>query len=380
MITYAFLQNYWWLLISILGALLVFLMFVQGGQSLLVCLPDDAEKSIIVNSLGKKWELTFTTLVVFGGAFFASFPLFYSTSFGGAYWLWMLILFTFVVQAVSYKYRKKDGNIYGIRFYDTLLAVNGFFAPVLIGVAVGTMFFGAEFTVTKTNILNSASSTISQWGPLHGLEAILCWKNLLLGFMLLFLARTLAALYLVNNISDQPMEDKLRKHLLYDAAIFVVLFLAFVAVLFTSKGVSTAAGVASWQDYKYLDNAIEMWWCLAVFVVGTLLVLGGIVPTILRAGYKKGIWLSGLGVVLVVLTLFWLLGYNDTAYYPSLIDVTNSLSIRNSSSSEFTLTVMSIVSLLIPFVLAYIVYAWYSLDKRKITRKEIETTSADEKY
>lgn len=380
MITYAFLQNYWWLLISILGALLVFLMFVQGGQSLLVCLPDDAEKSIIVNSLGKKWELTFTTLVVFGGAFFASFPLFYSTSFGGAYWLWMLILFTFVVQAVSYKYRKKDGNIYGSRFYDTLLAVNGFFAPVLIGVAVGTMFFGAEFTVTKTNILNSASSTISQWGPLHGLEAILCWKNLLLGFMLLFLARTLAALYLVNNISDQPMEDKLRKHLLYDAAIFVVLFLAFVAVLFTSKGVLTAAGVASWQDYKYLDNAIEMWWCLAVFVVGTLLVLGGIVPTILRAGYKKGIWLSGLGVVLVVLTLFWLLGYNDTAYYPSLIDVTNSLSIRNSSSSEFTLTVMSIVSLLIPFVLAYIVYAWYSLDKRKITRKEIETTSADEKY
>lgn len=380
MITYAFLQNYWWLLISILGALLVFLMFVQGGQSLLVCLPDDAEKSIIVNSLGKKWELTFTTLVVFGGAFFASFPLFYSTSFGGAYWLWMLILFTFVVQAVSYKYRKKDGNIYGSRFYDTLLAVNGFFAPVLIGVAVGTMFFGAEFTVTKTNILNSASSTISQWGPLHGLEAILCWKNLLLGFMLLFLARTLAALYLVNNISDQPMEDKLRKHLLYDAAIFVVLFLAFVAVLFTSKGVSTAAGVASWQDYKYLDNAIEMWWCLAVFVVGTLLVLGGIVPTILRSGYKKGIWLSGLGVVLVVLTLFWLLGYNDTAYYPSLIDVTNSLSIRNSSSSEFTLTVMSIVSLLIPFVLAYIVYAWYSLDKRKITRKEIETTSADEKY
>ena len=380
MITYAFLQNYWWLLISILGALLVFLMFVQGGQSLLVCLPDDAEKSIIVNSLGKKWELTFTTLVVFGGAFFFSFLLFYSTSFGGAYWLWMLILFTFVVQAVSYKYRKKDGNIYGSRFYDTLLAVNGFFAPVLIGVAVGTMFFGAEFTVTKTNILNSASSTISQWGPLHGLEAILCWKNLLLGFMLLFLARTLAALYLVNNISDQPMEDKLRKHLLYDAAIFVVLFLAFVAVLFTSKGVSTAAGVASWQDYKYLDNAIEMWWCLAVFVVGTLLVLGGIVPTILRAGYKKGIWLSGLGVVLVVLTLFWLLGYNDTAYYPSLIDVTNSLSIRNSSSSEFTLTVMSIVSLLIPFVLAYIVYAWYSLDKRKITRKEIETTSADEKY
>ena len=380
MITYAFLQNYWWLLISILGALLVFLMFVQGGQSLLVCLPDDAEKSIIVNSLGKKWELTFTTLVVFGGAFFASFPLFYSTSFGGAYWLWMLILFTFVVQAVSYKYRKKDGNIYGSRFYDTLLAVNGFFAPVLIGVAVGTMFFGAEFTVTKTNILNSASSTISQWGPLHGLEAILCWKNLLLGFMLLFLARTLAALYLVNNISDQPMEDKLRKHLLYDAAIFVGLCLAFVAVLFTSKGVSTAAGVASWQDYKYLDNAIEMWWCLAVFVVGTLLVLGGIVPTILRAGYKKGIWLSGLGVVLVVLTLFWLLGYNDTAYYPSLIDVTNSLSIRNSSSSEFTLTVMSIVSLLIPFVLAYIVYAWYSLDKRKITRKEIETTSADEKY
>lgn len=380
MITYSFLQNYWWLLISVLGAILVFLLFVQGGQSLLVCTKNETYKTMIINSLGKKWELTFTTLVVFGGAFFASFPLFYSTSFGGAYWLWMLILFTFVVQAVSYKYRKKDGNIYGSKLYETLLYINGFFAPILLGVAVGTMFFGAEFTVNRTNILNSAAPVISQWGPLHGLEAIGSMKNLLLGFTVLFLARSLASLYLINNISDADFEKKMRKHLLYNAAIFVVLYLAFLAVLFTSKGVATTDGIATWVDYKYFDNACEMWWCLVALLTGTVLVLIGIVTTLLNSTFKKGIWHAGIGVALVILSLFWICGYNDTAYYPSLLDVASSLSIRNSSSSEFTLQAMSVVSLLIPFVLAYIIYAWYSLDKEKITPKNIESTPSDEKY
>lgn len=380
MITYEFLQNYWWLLISVLGAVLVLLMFVQGGQTLLVCSKDEAFKTMIINSLGKRWELTFTTLVVFGGAFFASFPLFYSTSFGGAYWLWMLILFTFVIQAVSYKYRSKEGNIYGAKLYETLLAINGFFAPLLIGVAVGTIFFGAEFTVSKTNILNSSASTISQWGEWHGLEAIFNIKNLILGFTVLFLSKTLGSLYLINNINDKPTEDKLKKHLLYDALIFVVFFITFVAVLLASPGVEYDETGYRWVEFKYLNNVFEMWWCLVMILAGTILVLIGIAETIFKNGYKKGIWFSGLGVVLVVLTLFWIAGYNNTAYYPSILDVNSSLTIRNSSSSEFTLTTMSIVSLLIPFVLAYIIYAWRSLDKKKITKADIEKTSSDEKY
>ncbi len=381
MITYEFLQNYWWLLISILGAILVFLLFVQGGQSLLLGTKDATMRAMMVNSLGRKWELTFTTLVVFGGAFFASFPLFYSTSFGGAYWLWMIILFSFIVQAISYKYRQKDGNVYGSKTYDTLLFINGIIGPVLLGVAVGMMFFGAEFTVSKANILDVRNSAISQWGNAHGFEAIFNWKNLLLGFTVLFLARTQAALYFLNNIDDSKLKESIRPGFLLNALLFVVFFLAFTATLLTSKGVEYGAdNTMKWVDYKYLLNLIDLWWVLIVLLLGVVSVLYAIIRTALQPSFCKGIWFSGIGTAFVVLSLFWISGYNNTAYYPSLLDVNSSLTIRNSSSSEFTLSAMSIVSLLIPFVLAYIVYAWYALDKVKITSKEIEETNHDEKY
>lgn len=381
MITYEFLQNYWWLLISILGAVLVFLLFVQGGQSMLVGTKDMTQRALMVNSLGRKWELTFTTLVVFGGAFFASFPLFYSTSFGGAYWLWMLILFSFIVQAISYKYRRKEGNVYGTKTYDTLLFINGIIGPLLLGVAVAMMFFGAEFTVSKTNILNPEDATISQWGDAHGFEAIANWKNLVLGITVLFLSRVQASLYFINNIADTTLRQTQRKALLVNAAVFVVAFLSFAALLLTAPGVAYGNdGSASWVEYKYLHNFLDMWWCLAVFLTGTVLVLFAIGKTLLTDGFTKGIWFSGIGTVLVVLSLLWVAGYNGTAYYPSLLDVGSSLTIRNSCSSEFTLTAMSVVSLLIPFVLAYIVYAWYALDKVKITEKEITDASNEDKY
>lgn len=371
--TYIMLQNYWWLIISVLGALLVLLLFVQGGQSMLVCYRDEAQKTMLVNSMGRKWEFTFTTLVTFGGAFFASFPLFYSTSFGGAYWLWMLILFSFVIQAVSYEYRSKSGNVYGARFFETLLFINGVVGPVLLGVAVGGIFFGADFTVTKTNILGFQPSTISQWGPLHGLEAIADWRCLALGIMVLFLARTLASLYFINNIDDAEIARSQRKHLLWNAGIFVVLFLACVAVLLISPGVEyNDQGVAQWVDYKYLNNYLTMWWCLLILLVGVVLVLAGIGLTLFKPDFRKGIWFAGLGTVLVVLTLFWVAGYNNTAYYPSVRDVQSSLTLRNSSSSPFTLTAMSYVSILVPFVLAYIVYCWRAMDLHKLTKKEVE--------
>ena len=381
MITYEFLQNYWWLLISVLGAVLVFLLFVQGGQSMLATTKDMTQRSMMVNSLGRKWELTFTTLVVFGGAFFASFPLFYSTSFGGAYWLWMLILFSFVVQAVSYKYRRKEGNIYGYKLYDWLLFVNGVVGPLLLGVAVAMMFFGAEFTVTKTNILNPASATISQWGELHGLEAIFCWKNLVLGITVLFLARIIASLYFINNINDTSLNVSQRKSIVSNAVVFVPFFLIFVVLLLMASGVECADnGQMQWVENKYFHNLVDMWWIAVVLLAGVVLVLYGIVKTIFVEGYTKGVWSTGCGTIWVVLSLFWIVGYNNTAYYPSLLDVSSSLTIHNSSSSEFTLTAMSVVSILVPFVLAYIVYAWYSLDKIKITKNEIENPNNEDKY
>lgn len=381
MITYEFLQNYWWLLISLLGAILVFMLFVQGGQSMIASAKNPSVRSMMINSLGRKWELTFTSLVVFGGAFFASFPLFYSTSFGGAYWLWMFILFTFIVQAISYKYRNKEGNVYGMRTYDIFLSINGYIAPILLGVAVGMMFFGAEFTVNKTNILNVEAATISQWGPLHGLEAIFNFRNLVLGFTVLFLARVLASLYFINNIDDKEVYASQKKSLLANSVVFVVFFLLFAFFLLTSSGVEVSAdGQMKWVEYKYLGNLLSMWWVLVIFLVGVLLVLGGISATLFVADYKKGIWFSGFGTALVVLCLFFIAGYNNTAYYPSLLNVENSLTIHNSSSSEFTLSAMSIVSLLIPFVLAYIVYAWWSLDRTKITAKEMAETADSDKY
>ena len=379
MTTYNLLQNYWWLIMSVLGALLVFLLMVQGGQSMLIHYTKADKRALLINSMGRKWELTYTTLVTFGGAFFASFPLFYSTSFGGAYWLWMFILFSFVIQAISYEYRSKPGNIYGSRFYDALLLINGIVGPVLLGVAVATMFFGAEFTVTKNNILNVQGSSISQWGPGHGLEAILCWKNLLFGVMVFFLARTLASLYFINNINDDEVNASQRHLLLVNAGVFVPLFIAVVVVILTSPGVGyDDGGNAQWIAYKYLKNFLALWWALIILLIGVVMVLYGIGKTLMKGDYRQGIWPAGIGTVLVVMTLFWVMGYNNTAYLPSLLDVQSSLTLRNSSSSEFTLTVMSIVSILVPFVLAYIAYCWYKMDHRKLTSDELGNT--DHKY
>ena len=371
------LQAYWWLLISVLGAALVFLLFVQGGQSLLTCFKDKDYRSLIVNSLGRKWEFTFTTLVVFGGGSFASFPLFYSTSFGGAYWLWMLILFSFVVQAVSYEFRSKKGNIFGTGVYDAFLFINGLLGTVLLGVVVAMMFFGADFAVTKANIVNLGNPIISQWGPGHGLEAIACWKNLLLGFAVFFLARTQAALYLVNNLSDGPdLNQKLRRHVLVNGLIFAVLFVTFVVVLFLATGVRQESnGSMERVDNIYLLNMIDMWWTIPMFVVGVLAVLYGIFRTALTKKWRYGIWYSGAGTVLVVLVLFFLAGYCNTAYYPSLQDINSSLTIANSSASLFTLKTMSIVSLLIPFVLAYIIVVWRKLTDKPLTPEELNETS-----
>lgn len=374
-----YLQNYWWLLIAVLGAVLVFLLFVQGGQSMLLQRLDATERSMMVNSLGRKWELAFTTLVVFGGAFFASFPLFYSTSFGGAYWLWMLILISFVLQAVSYEFRSKPGNIFGTRTYDTFLFLNGCFGCILLGVAVGTMFFGAEFTVTKTNILDASAPVISQWAPTHGLEAIGNWRCLVLGVMVLFLARTQASLYFLSNLGgDKQLSVKNRKSVLVNGAVFVVLFLLFVYLLLTANGVEyNSDGTMTVVSYKYLTNYLQMWWAALLLLGGVVLVLGGIIWSVLSPTFTKGIWLSGVGTVLVVLTLFFVAGYNNTAYYPSLLDTASSLTIRNSSSTLFTLKVMSYVSILVPFVLAYIWYVWRKMDAKPITPAELRT---DHKY
>ena len=376
--THEFLQNYWWLIMSVLGALLVFLLFVQGGQSMLIS-TKRGKRPLLINSLGRKWELTYTTLVTFGGAFFASFPLFYSTSFGGAYWLWIFILFSFVTQAIAYEYRTKHGNVYGTRFYDTLLLINGIVGPVLLGVAVAGMFFGAEFTVEKGKLLDA--SVISQWGPQHGLEAIASWKNLLFGFMVFFLARTLASLYFINNINDKEVQKSQHKQLLINAVIFVVLFLATCAVILTSAGVDIDnGGSAMWKPYKYFDNYLQLWWALGALLFGVVMVLFGIGKSLLNKEWKCGIWWAGIGTILVVMSLFWVLGYNHTAYYPSLLDVQSSLTITNSSSSEFTLRVMSYVSLLVPFVVAYITYVWYKMDNTKLTEKEIKQAGDDEIY
>ena len=379
MITYEFLQSYWWFLISLLGAILVFLLFVQGGQTLLSMEKNELRRTMLVNSIGRKWEFTFTTLVVFGGAFFASFPLFYSTSFGGAYWLWMLILIGFVLQAVSYEYRKKKGNIFGTRTYDLFLALNGSVSTILLGVAVAMFFFGGEFTINKSNILDSQAPVISSWASTHGLEAIFNLKNLLLGFTVLFLARTQALLYFINSIDDNIIHEKSATALIGNGAIFVILFLSFMAVLLTGNGYQsvTINGVETFVStpYKYWNNFIEMWWVLVLFLIGMVLVLYAIIRTAFSKNYKCGIWFSGIGTVLVVLSLFFIAGYNGTAYYPSITDPSSSLSIRNSSSSEFTLTTMSWVSLIIPFVLAYIIYAWRAINKKPITAKEMEESS-----
>ena len=377
MTTIEYLQNYWWLLIAVLGAALVFLLFVQGGQSMLLGRMEAVERTMMVNALGRKWELTFTTLVVFGGAFFASFPLFYSTSFGGAYWLWMLILFSFILQAVSYEFRSKPGNVFGTRVYDAFLFINGCVGCVLLGVAVGMMFFGAEFEVTKTNLLDSSAPVISSWVPTHGLEAIANWRCLVLGFAVLFLARTQASLYFLSAIGhDAKFIASQRRSVLINGAIFVVLFLLFLFLLITADGVEVAAdGSMRWVSNKYLWNFLDLWPISIIFLLGVVAVLAGVLGTALLPRFKGGIWYSGAGTIAVVVALLCMAGYNNTAYYPSLIDVSSSLTIRNSSSSLFTLEVMSWVSIITPFVIAYIAYVWRKMDTGRITPAEMESTS-----
>lgn len=372
---YIFLQQYWWFLVSLLGALLVFLLFVQGGQSMLFTIgKNEEDKKLIVNSLGRKWEFTFTTLVTFGGAFFASFPLFYSTSFGGAYYVWLAILFVFVIQAVAYEFRDKAGNFLGRKTYDIFLLINGSLAPLLIGTAVGTFFTGANFTVDLANIgsIEPGSSIISQWAtPWRGLEAVLDYRNLALGVAVLFLARSLGLQYFINNIDDRTIVDRSRYQLWVESISFVIFFLVFlISILFSDGWAVDSMGVVTIEPYKYFDNLMAMPVVLIVLLLGVVLVLWGFIKSLLTKSLK-GIWFSGSGSFLAVLALLLTVGYNGTSYYPSLVDIQSSLTIYNSSSSEFTLTVMSVVSLIIPFVIAYIWYAWWSMNRKRIAREEL---------
>lgn len=378
--TYEFLQNYWWVLISLLGGLLVALMFVQGanlhlGNRTL----DDTAKRMILNSTGRKWELTFTTLVTFGGAFFASFPLFYSTSFGGAYWVWMLLLVTFVFQAVAYEFQNKKGNLLGVRGFRVALMVNGLAAPFLVGTAVGTFFTGSPFTVNKMAITEPGAPVISTWGSAwHGLEALGQYHAVLLGCALMLLAAILGALYVLNNVEDTSIHAQMRRSVKMGVGPFLLFFLLWLVILLCRAGFAVdAQGVVSVEQFKYLHNLLQMPAVLGMLLVGVVLVLyslwlGGF------SSSRKGIWFAMPGTVLVVMAVFFLAGFNGTAYYPSYTDLQSSLTIRNSSSSYFTLKVMSWVSLLIPFVVAYIAYAWHAMDKRKITREEI--TGTPDKY
>ena len=374
--TYEFLQSYWWFLVSLLGALLVFLMFVQGANTLIFCLgKTEEERRLIINSTGRKWEFTFTTLVTFGGAFFASFPLFYSTSFGGAYWLWMIILFSFVLQAVSYEFQSKAGNLLGKTTYRTFLVINGVVGPVLLGGAVATFFTGSNFYINKGNIADAAMPVISQWANgWHGLDALLNPWNVVLGLAVFFLARILGALYFINNINEDDLVKRCRRALWGNTALFLVFFLAFVIRTLLADGyaVRPETGEVFMEPYKYLTNFLQMPVVLLVFLVGVVAVLWGIIRTLWKPAFDKGIWFAGAGTVVTVLALLLVAGYNNTAYYPSTHDLQSSLTLANSCSSQFTLKVMAYVSILVPFVLAYIFYAWRSIDNRKIDAKEME--------
>ena len=379
---YTILQQYWWFLVSLLGALLVFLLFVQGANSLVFSLgSNEEERRLIVNSTGRKWEFTFTTLVTFGGAFFASFPLFYSTSFGGAYWLWMLILFSFVLQAVSYEFQNKLGNLLGTRTFQWFLVANGILGPLLLGGAVATFFNGSNFVVAKDNLVDGfASPVISSWANAsHGLDALLDPWNLVLGFAVFFLARILGILYVMNNVNDENIRSRGSVRLIGAAVPFVVLFVAFLVRTLLKDGYAyePTTGVIMMEPYKYLHNFIDMWYLAVLLLAGVVLVLYGIIRTIISKTYIGGIWPVGIGTVLTVLALLLSAGWNNTAYYPSNADLQSSLTIANSCSSYFTLSTMAVVSVLIPFVLAYIVYAWYSIDKKKLDKQEIAT---DESY
>ena len=374
--TYIFLQHYWWFIVSLLGAILVFLLFVQGGNSLLFCLgKTEEQKKMMINSTGRKWEFTFTTLVTFGGAFFASFPLFYSTSFGGAYWLWMIILFSFVLQAVSYEFQSKAGNLLGKTTYRMFLVINGVVGPVLLGGAVATFFTGSEFYINKGNMADAMMPVISRWANAgHGLDALLNPWNVVLGLAVFFLARILGALYFINNINEDDLVKRCRRALWGNTGLFLLFFLAFVIRTLVADGyaVRPETGEVFMEPYKYLTNFLQMPVVLLVFLSGVVAVLWGILRTLWKPGFDKGIWFAGAGTVLTVLALLLVAGYNNTAYYPSTADLQSSLTLANSCSSLFTLRVMAYVSILVPFVLAYIFYAWRSIDNRKIDAKEME--------
>ena len=373
--SYEFLQQYWWFIVSLLAGILVFLLFVQGGNSLLFRLPrNEEQRRLMVNSTGRKWEFTFTTLVTFGGGFFASFPLFYSTSFGGAYWVWMLLLFTFVLQAVSYEFQSKLGNLLGQKTYRWFLVINGFLAPLILGVAVSTFFTGSEFIVQKNNLAELGAPIVSIWtGAAHGLEALLNWRNLLLGFAVLELSRCLALLYFINNIEDENLEQYSGLRLWADGIAFVLFFVAWLISILVADGFAVdAAGVVSMEAYKYLHNLLQMPVVAILFLVGVVLVLYGIGRTLFDNKFYKGIWFAGAGTILTVTMLLLLVGYNGTSYYPSTADLQSSLTLQNSCSSYFTLSTMAVVSLLVPFVIAYIAYCWYKINNKKLNASELE--------
>lgn len=372
--TYDFLQHYWWFIISLLGALLVFLLFVQGANSMIFQLgKTEEERRMLINSTGRKWEFTFTTLVTFGGAFFASFPLFYSTSFGGAYWVWVLILFTFIIQAISYEFQNKAGNLFGVRTFQTGLIINGILGPLLLGGAVATFFTGSNFIVEKGNITDFMQPVISHWANgSRGLDVLLNPWVVIFGISVVFLARILGTLYINNNVNDDIIRGRVRKQLLVNTVLFLLFFLPFLIVTLVGEGYAVnEAGVIVMEPMKYLNNLLAMWPLAIILLVGVVLLLFGIIKTVLKPEYVRGIWPAGIGVVLVVLVLFLIAGWNNTAYYPSTADLQSSLTLQNSSSSEFTLKAMFYVSFLVPFVLAYIFYAWRAIDKKAIDRKEI---------
>lgn len=373
---YIYLQQYWWIIVSLLGAILVFLLFVQGGNSLLFCIgKSEVHRQLMVNSTGRKWEFTFTTLVTFGGAFFASFPLFYSTSFGGAYWLWMIILFSFVLQAVSYEFQSKAGNLLGKKTYQGFLVLNGVVGPLLLGGAVATFFTGSDFYINKANLTDTLMPVISSWGNgWHGLDALTNVWNVILGLAVFFLSRVLGALYFINNIADDDLVAKARRAVRNNAVLFLLFFLSFLIRTLLSEGFAVNPDTQEiyMQPYKYLINFVDMPVVLVLFLLGVVLVLFGIGKTVLKTSFDKGIWYAGLGTVLTVFSLLLVAGLNHTAYYPSLADLQSSLTIANSCSSEFTLETMAYVSVLVPFVVAYIFYAWQRIDVRKITKEEVE--------
>ena len=378
--TYQFLQQYWWFVVSFMGAFLVFFLFVQGGNSLIFCLGrTPEERRLVINSTGHKWEFTFTTLATFGASFFASFPLFYSTSFGGAYWIWMLILFSFVVQAVSYEFQNKLGNFLGPKVFQICLIINGIVGPLLLGGAVATFFDGSNFYIEKANITTGIQPVISHWANAsYGLDALLDVWNVIFGLAVFFLARVTGLLYMRNNINDETLRERCRNRLIYNAVLFLVFFLTFLVRTLLKDGyaVNPTTDVIFMEPMKYLHNLLTMWPLLIIFLVGVVLVLFGIGRTVFDKQYIKGIWPEGIGVILVVTVLLLIAGWNNTAFYPSNVDLQSSLTISNACSSEVTLRVMAWVTLLIPVIIAYGAYCWWSIDKKKITKAEIETGDA----